>query len=187
MEFLKKNYIKLIVIALLSTVFVLTMIYLISNVQLLGCSEVLSNEAKGGVISRILSQTALLLTFASIIAYLVLKMCKMKTVSNWIIFCGGTISLILFIVAFIVGAPALNLMAEEVTTLKAQFEMAEGGGITGTQLIGAKALYVQAQTAYYQTLFGNIINLIVFACMPVLFGIKKLFICKGNCENKTQA
>ena len=180
MEFLKKNWLKLIAAIALFVGLILTFIRLLNVMALpklaegAGALVPLTAAQEAGLSSQIWVQVALLVFFVVATLALIFNMCGKDKLANWLLFGGAIVSLIVFIVAFVIGSPMLTQLSDAVATAKTALD-AVPSVAPQAALDAATFGYKNALTAYQTQLFGNIINIVVFALLPLIYGTKKLF------------
>jgi len=198
MEFLKHNWFKLLaaVLALAGAIFMLIQFISVSNalsnfdaaqaaagtlsaIPLFADLGVLTTLSKESLQSGLLFDLAIFLSLVAIIVAIVISMFHSKKIAGITLAAGGLIALILAIVAISVGMPYLQELANNANTAKTAYDGAvAAGSLAPDGLVDATYLAWQSALYNYQmTLFGNIINIFVFAIAPLAFGLKKIF-CK---------
>jgi len=169
MDFVKKNWVKLVAIAFLVTIATLAMIALINAFIGSGATE-LAKHQESQLKAGAFTYLGVLISVTAMIAFIVIKMLgKDKKIASIVLIAGAVVATIMIIVAISVGSDFLKNLSDTITLREAQNKL----GLVSNEMVNA------AKTAYYTQIAQTITFMIVFGLAPIVFGIRKL--CK-KCE-----
>ena len=161
----------------------------LSNVDTAITAGAANDATKAGLQSGLLFDIGILISLIAIIVAIIISMFHSKKIAGIVLAAGGFIALVLAIISLVVAVPYLNDLLNNATTgantLKAEYDAAVAGGAPQGMIDTLHFGWQSALYNYQAVLFGNIINIFVFALLPLFFGIKK--ICKACCKKEAEA
>ncbi|MCL2540329.1 MAG: hypothetical protein FWE53_02735 [Firmicutes bacterium] len=187
MEFLKKNWMKLIAALLVVAALTLVVIMIINAIPLYAEMDQLDTLTGGlggmgalGSLFLILMGTTMALqtmfwimlgiavSLLTVLAALVLSMLGKGSLNKFVLLGGGVASLALMAVGFIIGLPMLADLTQGIADVRTAL-----AGDPDLAVLNSLMMY-----NYYQLVFVPIIYAVVFALAPILFGLNKWFVAK---------
>jgi len=185
MDFLKKNWVKLVGMLLFMTIGVVALIASIGamrsvsalgdvNDAVLTVVGVDRDITRSQFMAGLFTYLAIFVSSLAIVTVLVLCMLgKCKKCRNIILVVGSVVALALFITAVGTGSEYLKSLsdARDVGPMPPGMETFRSFSISA------------ARTAYIVQIAQTLTFAIVFAVLPLIYGVKKL-VCKGNCDAK---
>ena len=199
--FLAHNWFKILMALLALAGAILVLIELITVSNVLSQSSLIPADAENplltadarvaGMTSSLWFDIGLLIGLVAILVALVLSMFGKKKFAGYSFGIGGLIALVIFIVALAISMPYLSALSDTINASKTTYDgavqaLAAGApGVTQEMVNGAYLQWQSAILSYQQAIFSNVINIFVFALLPLFFGIKK--ICKACCKKEAEA
>jgi len=164
MDFIKKNFVKLLLSAVMLTALILAFIMMLNAFGLRGAAgfDAAPKATKSLANGTLFVSLGIFIGALSVLTVAILSMFDKDSFSPFILIAAGLIAAILIIVGMIMGAEALKSTADSIKAL-------QRAGMGGT--LSCKALVTQ----YNSTVFRNIFYLISFGFVPAIFGMKKIF------------
>ncbi|MCL2756374.1 MAG: hypothetical protein FWE45_04995 [Firmicutes bacterium] len=192
MEFLKRNWMKLVAVILFSAVAVFALITSINAFSTASAlrdipeamrpalpgapHEVALSQANAGAFTYL----AIFLSCFFVIAAIKMKMFKLnRKISGIVLIAGSVVALTIFVTGIALGSDFISMLSQNVDTARQGYEAASGTPGEPLFLTGYRA----ARAAHITQISQVVIFIIVFGVAPLAMGIKKLF-CSSCKESK---
>ena len=191
MEFLKKNWMKLVLVVSMTLVAVFALIAAITG-MVAGGGE-LAGEMDMGMSEQSMMNGLIFLGITisalALVAFLVLKMLgKAQKVGSIALIAGGAAAVILVIVGAIMGAEFFTTLSDlraEMNAMLAEIKYEDGEAAYNLASEAARPMFQMLNSMLFTQLGWIFVSLLTFGIVPLAFGLKKL-LCGCNCSGKEE-
>ncbi len=158
MDFIKKNLFKIILTVVLLVGFVFATINFLNayGVTSLDTFESFPKYLQSAMNGAFWTNLGLMIALLGLAVSLILSIFDKKLIASYILIASGVLALVSFILSILAGSDYL-------AQLKTLMDLAEG-----------TPMFKPSYFEHYNVIVNQVINIVVFALTPILFGVKKV-------------